>query len=75
MATDDHSKPSFSPGRKWSIGFNVVLLTFFVFAVVVMANYLSRDYYYRVNTDTRTRLLLSPHTIGLLKSITNQVFN
>jgi hypothetical protein len=73
MATEDNSKPSFSPGRKWSIGFNVVLLTFFVLAVVVMVNYLGQDYSRRFHVSTRTRLELSPHTIGLLKSITNHV--
>ncbi len=73
MATEDKSPPSFSPGRKWSIGLNVVLLTFFVFAVVVMANYLSRDYFYRFHLDTRAKLKLSPYTLGLLKSITNKV--
>jgi ABC-2 type transport system permease protein len=73
MATHDHPKPSFSPGRKWSIGLNVVLLTIFVFAVVVMVNYLSRDYSYRLNVGVRARLRLSPYTLGLLKSITNQV--
>lgn len=73
MATDDQSNPSFSPGRKWNIALNVALLTFFVFAVVVMVNYLSRDYFYRAHADMHQRLELSPHTIGLLKSITNQV--
>ena len=73
MATEDNSKPSFSPGHRWSIGFNVVLLTFFVLAVVVMVNYLSQDYFRRFHVSTRTRLELSPHTIGLLKSLTNHI--
>jgi ABC-type uncharacterized transport system involved in gliding motility auxiliary subunit len=73
MPNDPQSKPSFSVARKWSIGLNVVLLTIFVFAVVVMVNYLSRDYFYRFHVDSRTRLQLSPYTVGLLKSITNRV--
>jgi len=48
MASDEsHSKPSFSPWRKWSIGFNVVLIVLVVLSVVVMVNYLSRDYFTR----------------------------
>ncbi len=73
MAKDDHSNPSFSPGRKWSIALNVVLLTFFVFAVVVMVNYLSRDYFYRIHTGVHQRMQLAPQTMALLKSITNRV--
>ena len=33
-------QPSFTPGRRWSIGFNVVLIILLVFSVVVMVNYL-----------------------------------
>jgi len=36
MAT--HSQPSFSPGRRWKIGFDVVVRTALVLAVVVMVN-------------------------------------
>ena len=44
-----------------------------VLAVVVMVNYLSRDYFLRFHLSTRTRIELSPRTVGLLKSLTNQV--
>jgi len=73
MATDAQLGPSFSPRRKWSIGFNVALLTLLVLAVVVMVNYLSRDYFLRFHVSTRTRMELSPRTTSLLKSLTNQV--
>jgi ABC-type uncharacterized transport system involved in gliding motility auxiliary subunit len=73
MATDSQLGPSFSPRRKWSICFNVILLTFLVLAVVVMVNYLSRDYCWRFHVSTHTRIELSPRTVGLLKSLTNRV--
>ena len=73
MATDPHSKPSFSPYRKWGIGLHVFLLVVVVLSVVVMVNYLSRDYFLRFHLSTRTRIELSPRTVGLLRSLTNQV--
>ena len=73
MASDPSSKPSFSRGRKWSIGFNVLLAVIMVFAVTVMANYLSGRYFQRFYLSTRTRVELSPRTVHLLQSLTNQV--
>jgi len=73
MATEPHPKPSFSPYRKWGIGLHVVCLSFIVLSVVVMVNYISRDYFLRFHASTRTRIELSPRTVGLLKSLTNQV--
>ena len=73
MATDPHSKPSFSPWRKWGIIFNLLLLVVLVLAVVVMVNYLSRDCFLRFHVNTRTQIELSRGTASLLKSLTNQV--
>jgi hypothetical protein len=73
MATDPHSKPSFSPWRKWSIICNLVLLVVLVLAVVVMVNYLSRECYLRLHVSTRTQIELAPSTVSLLKSLTNHV--
>ena len=36
MPTDPKSQPSFSPGRRWKIGLEVVVRTAMVLAVVVM---------------------------------------
>jgi hypothetical protein len=41
--------------------------------VVVMVNYVSRDYFLRFHASTRTRIELSPRTVGLLRSLTNHV--
>jgi len=74
MASDEsHPKPSFSRWRKWSIGFNVALIIVVVFSVVVMVNYLSRDYFTRFHWSTTSKHQLSPLTLNLLHSLTNQV--
>jgi hypothetical protein len=68
-----HPKPSFSPWRRWSIGLDAVLVVLVVFAVVVMVNYLSQDYYARFRVSSTTRHMLWPRTVGFVKSLTNQV--
>jgi hypothetical protein len=73
MAADPLSKPSFSRGRKWSIGLSVVLAVVMVFAIVVMLNYLSGRYFQRIYLSTRTRVELSSRTVHLLQSLTNQI--
>jgi hypothetical protein len=74
MATgESQSKPSFSPRRKWSIGLNVVLIVLVVFSVVVMVNYLSRDYSTRFHWSTTSEHELAPLTVKLLHSLTNKV--
>ena len=73
MATDSQPKPSFSPYRKWGMGLHVFLLVLVVLSVVVMANYISQDYFLRFHVSTRTTIELSPRTVGLLRSLTNRV--
>src|SRR2546422_498294 len=73
MATDSQRKPSFSPHRKWTIGLNVVLIVLVVLSVVVMINYLSRDYFKRFYLSALTKHELSSLSLKLLKSITNDV--
>ncbi len=73
MATPPHPRSSFSPYRKWGVGLHVCLLIFLVFSVVLMVNYISREYFLRFHLSTRTRIDLSPLTTGLLRSFTNQV--
>ena len=71
MSTE--SKPSFTPGLKWSIGLNVFLIVLIILAVTGMVNYLSRDYFFRFHLNTRNYNELSPLTTKLLQSITNKV--
>jgi ABC-2 type transport system permease protein len=73
MAADPPSKPSFSPGRKWGIGLQVFLIILVVLSVVVMVNYLSRDYFTRFHWSTRSKIALSPLTVKFLQSVTNRV--
>ena len=73
MAGDAQSKPSFSRLRKWGIGLNLIVRTVVVLAVVVMANYLSGLCFSRLYLSSQTRIELSPRTVGLLKTLTNDV--
>jgi hypothetical protein len=70
---DPYSKPSFSRWRKWSIGLNVILIILVVFSVVVMVNYISRDYFTRFHWSTTSEHELSPLTSKILHSLTNKV--
>jgi hypothetical protein len=67
------SRPSFSPGRRWQIGFDVVLRTALVLAVVVMVNYLGAKFYGRYYLSSQTQVKLSSRTLSVLHSLTNQV--
>ncbi|MGN6555389.1 MAG: DUF7088 domain-containing protein, partial [Verrucomicrobiota bacterium] len=71
--SNESNKPSFSRGRKWTIGFNVALVTVLVLAVTVMTNYLSGHYFKRLHLSSNTRIELSPRTVGFVQSITNPV--
>lgn len=73
MADDADLKPSFSPFRKWVIAFNVGLIIAIVFAVVVMVNYLSRQYFTRLHVSTQNKVKLFPRTLKFLNTLTNSV--
>lgn len=64
---------SFSPYRKWRVGFKVLFMSLVVLSVIVMANHLSRDYFKRIYLNERTKITLHPRTLKLLGSITNDV--
>ncbi len=71
MATDPHPRPSFSPYRKWGIGLHVLLLVLVVLSVLVMVNYLSREYFLRFHLSTHTKIELFPRTVELAQ-VTHQ---
>ena len=73
MATHPKIQPSFSPGRRWKIGLNVVVRTILVLAVVVMVNYLGGFFFGRFYFSSQTRVELSPRTVSILHSLTNHV--
>ena len=73
MPADLKSQPSFSPGRRWKIGFDVVVRTALVLAVVVMVNDLGARWFKRFYLSSQTRVELSSQTLAILKSLTNHV--
>jgi len=73
MAEQSHTRPSFTPLRRWRIGFDLALRTVLVVAVVVMVNYLSSRIFKRFYLSSQTSIQLSTRTLHVLQSITNQV--
>jgi hypothetical protein len=73
MPTDPQSQSSFSPGRRWKIGLDVVMRTALVLAVVVMVNYLGACFFGRFYLSSQTRVKLSSRTLDILKSLTNHI--
>ena len=74
MGPESSTPPSFSPGRRWSTGFSVVIGVLAATAIVVLVNFASRNYFHlRTLVSSQQRLQLAPATLGLLKSITNDV--
>ncbi len=73
MANDTALPTSFSARRRWGIFFSVIISMAAVTALVVMANYLGARYYARLTLSAQARAGISRQTLGLLKSITNDV--
>ena len=65
-------QPSFSPGRRWKIGFDVVVRTALVLAVVVMVNDLGAKFFRRFYLSSQAQQL-STRTLSVVHSITNHV--
>ena len=70
---DAPTQPSFSPGSRWKIGFDVAVRTALVLAVAAMLNYLAAEFFQRFYLSPHTRVALSPRTVSVLHSLTNQV--
>jgi len=68
----DKIQPSFSPGRRWKIGFDVLVRTGLVLAVVVMAACIGGKFYGRFYLSSQAQQL-STRTLSVLHSITNRV--
>jgi len=71
MATE--SQPSFSVARRWKIGFDVVVRTLLVLTVLVLINYLGAQFFKRFYISAQTRTELSPRTLSVVHSLTNDV--
>ena len=57
-----NQRPSFSPASRWKIGFDMVLRTVLVLAVMVMLNYLGAQFFHRFYFSSQTRVSLSSRT-------------
>ncbi|HXD01229.1 MAG TPA: DUF4350 domain-containing protein [Verrucomicrobiae bacterium] len=68
-----NSPTSFSAGRRWGIFFSVMISIAAVASLVVMLNYLGARHFLRFSWSAKTSLQLSPPTLSLLDSITNDV--
>jgi ABC-2 type transport system permease protein len=64
---------TFSRGRKWNIALQVVVAVAAFMAIVVMVNYLSARHFKRFHWSDRGSVALTPRTLALLQSMTNQV--
>ena len=73
MTANPKLPPSFSPGRRWKIGFDTLVRTALVLAVVVMINYLGGLFSKRFYLSSQTRTEISSRTVDVLRSLTNQV--
>jgi ABC-type uncharacterized transport system involved in gliding motility auxiliary subunit len=74
MSTEPQNiPPSFSTGRRWFIGFHVLLAVIAMLAILVMVNYLSLRHYTRLNFSDNGQGQLTPTTLQVLKSLTNDV--
>jgi len=73
MPTPSPKHPSFSPRHRWKIGFDAVVRTGLVIAVVVMVNYLGSQFFHRFYLSSQTRVELSSRTASVLHSLTNNV--
>src|SRR5436190_19199393 len=67
------NEPSFTRGRKWTAGFNVVVALVSAFAIVVMVNYLAARHSVRVNWLESAGNKLSPLTVRVLSGVTNKL--
>ena len=73
MAETDTPKPSFSSGRRWAIALNTILAIGAALALVVIAIYLAGGYFKRYQWSRDAAFELSPQTLRVLESLTNDV--
>jgi hypothetical protein len=76
METDtnqDDLRPSFSPGKKWSIGISVFFSVVSLMALVVMLNYLAHRHNERFPLSYASKHKLTPLTLQVLANLTNSV--
>ena len=73
MANPSSNRPSFSAVKKWATALNVLASCLALLALVVMVNYLASRHFLRFQWMADERYRLSPMTLKLLQTRTNQV--
>src|SRR6266566_4399583 len=73
MANHSANRPSFSAVKKWAAALNVLASCLALLAVVAMVNYLASRHFLRFQWMADERYRLSPMTLKLLQTRTNQV--
>ena len=73
MANPSSNRPSFSAVKKWATALNVLASCLALLALVVMVNYLASRHFVRFQWMADERYRLSPMTLKLLQTRTNQV--
>src|SRR3989441_1705287 len=73
MATSSSKSPSFSAVKKWATALNVLASCLALLALVAMVNYLASRHFLRFQWMADERYRLSPMTLKLLETRTNQV--
>jgi ABC-type uncharacterized transport system involved in gliding motility auxiliary subunit len=73
MANHSSNRPSFSAVKKWAAALNVLASSLALLALVAMVNYLASRHFVRFQWMADERYRLSPMTLKLLQTRTNQV--
>ena len=73
MANPSSKSPSFSAVKKWATALNVLASCLALLALVAMVNYLASRHFLRFQWMADERYRLSPMTLKLLQTRTNQV--
>ncbi len=73
MASEPSTAPSFSAGRNWAHRLNVAAAILVVLTLGGMLNYLAARHYARMPLSDQRRTQLSPQTLRVLRSLTNEV--
>jgi hypothetical protein len=73
MAGEPVLTNSFSARRKWGIVFSVLVSTLAAASLVAMTNYLGARHFMRFSLSHDAQAQISSQTVGLLKSLTNDI--
>jgi hypothetical protein len=73
MQPNDSHPSGFSSGRRWLTALNLFVGTGAALALMVMFNYLAEAHFKRYPWADATNFKLSPQTLNVLKSLTNDV--